>query len=162
MANIEELLESEEFLDKLANTKSDEEVIKVFKDNGIELGEEQLKAIKANLNEVMKSIPQEELEGVSGGFDTNINIHVDERKMDKLLSGALIGTSVGHMIGIMRAGKKIRNYNPRDNGGKRRDAIIYGIKTSIKEGLKGSLVGAAVGTAGAAVADATNINVVKW
>ena len=166
MANIEELLESEEFLDKLANTKSDEEFIKAFKDSGVELSEEQIKAIKANLNEVMKSIPQEELEGVSGGIggEIHVGIDIDDEKLRKMGVGAGLGATAGFLFGMARAAKKNLNYNPRIHGKRRADALLFGAKTAIKEGLKGVVVGSALGAAAGVVADATQagVHVETW
>lgn len=67
MATINELLENEEFSEKMSTTETTEEVIKVFADYGVAVTEEELDAAVAYAKENGGELSEDELNNVAGG-----------------------------------------------------------------------------------------------
>ena len=67
---ISSLIQDPKFVLKLAETKSDEEAVKLFADNGCELAADKVKFVRDTLNSLLKGdieISEDDLENISGG-----------------------------------------------------------------------------------------------
>lgn len=67
MEKLSPLWENEEFVKAMAAAETDEDVIKLFADNGISVTEEEVAEVRASAA-TMGELDEEDLEEVSGGF----------------------------------------------------------------------------------------------
>ncbi|MDR1240569.1 MAG: hypothetical protein LBK29_01675 [Oscillospiraceae bacterium] len=95
---IQKLLTNEEFMSKVAKSKTEDEVKDLFASEGVELNESQIKELKNLFEEATKELNEldsEELDKVAGGL----------RKEYKL---GIIGASLGVLIGAFAGYKAIK------------------------------------------------------
>lgn len=155
MVDLEKLLSDDKFLDKVVNCKNDEEVKKAFKENGVDLTDEQMANIKTNLKKAAEDLSQEELSEVSGGLKKRYTLEVDSKVSDMANAAVAVGAFGGYLGWIRGALKARRTFR----GGNQYDAFKHVFKSAVKGGLKGAAIGAGVGAAAMAVANTMNSGV---
>lgn len=90
------LFQDKDFVFKLAETKSDEEAIKLFAENDCELEPEKVKFVRDTLDSLLKGeieISEEDLENISGGSG-----EVDYKKVLAVALGATIVLGGGALL----------------------------------------------------------------
>ncbi|MDR1240584.1 MAG: hypothetical protein LBK29_01750 [Oscillospiraceae bacterium] len=94
---MQELLTNEEFMSKVAKSKTENEVKNLFASEGVELNESQIKELKNLFIEVAKELNEldsEELDKAAGG-----RVEIKDFKNKQTLIGALIGGVAGSAAG---------------------------------------------------------------
>ncbi len=111
------LIKDKDFVVKLAQTKSDEEAVKLFVDNDCELEAEKVKIVRDILNSLIEGeieISEKDLENVSGGINIGykkalaIALGVTALSIGAAGAGAAV-----HVIAKRPAGSQSQSPNPR-------------------------------------------------
>lgn len=150
---IDEILSSDEFIKKILEANSSEEVKKIFKEKNIDVADEQIENMRRSLNSKIKELntmSDDEMGQISGGeIDTSrLGFAAQHGAGKGTMIGTWVGLGAGATVGLFHATGKAINGDVHGSWG-------Y-LKTLAKDSLEGALIGAFSGGGVGALSETAN------